>query len=70
MNNRESKQKANKNKFSELLDQCKVSAKAKNARVKKYISPEKLAKKEAGYQQFLIKKAELKRLRRKNHMSS
>jgi hypothetical protein len=70
MNNREVSQKATKNQLSTLIDERKASAKTKNTKVKKELSPEKLAEKEAGYQAFLAKKAERKALRSKNHTSS
>ena len=70
MNNRETSQKANKNQFSALIEQRKSQAKAKDPKAKKVLSPEKLAEKEAGYQAFLQKKAERKRLRSKGHATS
>jgi hypothetical protein len=63
MNNREPTQKSNKNQFSLLIDERKAKAKLKDARAKKEISAEKMAKKEAGYQAFLEKKAKRKSLR-------
>jgi hypothetical protein len=70
MNNREHTKKANKNQFSALIDDRKSQAKAKDPKAKKVLSPEKLAEKEAGYQAFLLKKAERKRLRSKGHATS
>ena len=70
MNNRESSQKSNKNKFSAFVEERKAQAKAKDPKVKKVLSPEKIAEKEAGLQAFLEKKAQRKRLRGKAHPSS
>jgi hypothetical protein len=70
MNNREFSQKSSKNKFSAFVEERKAQAKAKDPKVKKVLSPEKLAEKEAGYQLFIAKKAMRKALRRKNHVSS
>lgn len=68
MNNREfNVQKSNKNQFSALVQERKARAKAKDPKVKKVLSPEKLAEKEAGLQAFLEKKAMRKRLRAKAH---
>ena len=70
MNNREFSQKSNKNKFSAFVEDRKAQAKAKDPKVKKILSPEKLAEKEAGYNLFLAKKAMRKALRSKNHPGS
>lgn len=67
MNNREHTKKSNKNQFSALVQERKAQAKAKDPKVKKVLSPEKLAEKEAGLQAFLEKKAMRKRLRAKAH---
>jgi hypothetical protein len=67
MNNREHTMKANKNKFSDFVEGRKAQAKAKDPKVKKVLSPEKIAEKEAGLQAFLEKKAMRKRLRAKAH---
>ena len=67
MNNREFSQKSNKNKFSAFVEDRKAQAKAKAQKVKKILSPEKLAEKELGLQAFLEKKAMRKRLRAKAH---
>lgn len=69
MNNREHTKKANKNQFSALIEQRKSQAKAKDPKVKKVLSPEKLAEKEAGYKLFLAKKALRKQLRAKSNSS-
>jgi hypothetical protein len=65
MNNREINQKSNKNKFSAFVEDRKAQAKAKDPKVKKVLSPEKLAEKEAGLQTFLENKARRKALRAK-----
>ena len=65
MNSREFSQKSNKNKFSDFVEERKAQAKAKDPKVKKVLSPEKLAEKEAGLQAFLEKKAHRKGLRAK-----
>lgn len=70
MNRRENSQKSTKNQFSTFVDDRKIQAKDKDPKVKKEISPEKLAQKEAGYEAFLAKKAERKRLRSKGHATS
>jgi hypothetical protein len=67
MNNREHTIKANKNKFSAFLEDRKAQAKAKDPKVKKALSPEKTAEKEAGLQAFLENKAKRKLLRAKAH---
>jgi hypothetical protein len=68
MNNREvSGQKSKKNQFSALVQERKAQAKAKDPKVKKVLSPEKIAEKEAGLQAFLEEKAQRKRLRAKAH---
>ena len=67
MNNREHTNKSNKNQFSALVQERKAQAKAKDPKVKKVLSPEKIAEKEAGLQAFLEKKAQRKRLRAKAH---
>jgi hypothetical protein len=67
MNNREHTIKANKNKFSAFVEDRKAQAKAKDPKVKKVLTPEKIAEKEAGLQAFLEKKAQRKRLRSKAH---
>ena len=68
MNNREvSGQKSKKNQFSSIVQERKAQAKAKDPKVKKVLSPEKIAEKEAGLQVFLEKKAQRKRLRAKAH---
>jgi hypothetical protein len=68
MNNRESSQKSNKNKFSAFVEDRKAQAKAKDPKVKKVLSPEKIAEKEAGYQHFLARKAFRKSLRARAHI--
>jgi hypothetical protein len=65
MNNREFSQKSNKNKFSAFVEDRKAQAKAKDPKIKKTLSPEKLAEKEAGLQAFLQNKAQRKALRAK-----
>ena len=70
MNNREFSQKSTKNQFTSLVEERKAQAKAKDPKVKKILSPEKIAEKEAGFQAFLEKKAQRKRLRAKAHPSS
>jgi hypothetical protein len=65
MNNREFSQKSNKNKFSAFVEDRKAQAKAKDPKIKKVLSPEKLAEKEAGLQAFLQNKAQRKALRAK-----
>ena len=70
MNNREHSKKSNKNQFSVFVENRKALSKAKDPKVKKEISPEKLAEKEVGYQLFLAKKAMRKALRRKNHLGT
>jgi len=67
MNNREFSQKSSKNQFSSFVQERKAQAKAKDPKVKKVLSPEKIAEKEAGLQAFLEKKAMRKRLRAKAH---
>jgi hypothetical protein len=67
MNSREHTIKASKNKFSAFVEDRKAQAKAKVQKVKKVLSPEKIAEKEAGLQAFLEKKAMRKRLRAKAH---
>ena len=65
MNNREFSQKSNKNKFSAFVEDRKAQAKAKDPKIKKVLSPEKLAEKEMGLQAFLENKAHRKALRAK-----
>jgi len=65
MNNRQHTKKYTKNKFAAFIEDRKLQAKAKNPKVKKEISPEKLAQKQAGYQAFLARKAMRKSLRSK-----
>lgn len=67
MNNREFSQKSNKNKFSSFVEDRKAQAKAKDPKIKKVLSPEKIAEKEAGLQAFLEHKAQRKLLRAKAH---
>lgn len=69
MNNREHTKKANKNQFAAFVEDRKAQAKAKDPKVKRVISPEKLAEKEAGYKLFLAKKALRKQLRAKSNAS-
>jgi hypothetical protein len=63
MNSREFSQKSNKNKFSAFVEQRKAQAKV--PKVKKILSPEKIAEKELGLQAFLEDKAHRKALRSK-----
>jgi len=63
MNNREISQKSNKNKFSAFVEDRKAQAKAKDPKIKKVLSPEKLAEKQMGLQAFLENKAHRKALR-------
>jgi hypothetical protein len=63
MNNREISQKSKKNKFSAFVEDRKAQAKAKDPKVKKALSPEKLAEKQLGLQVFLENKAQRKALR-------
>jgi len=69
MNNREHSKKSNKNQFAAFVEDRKAQAKAKDPKVKKVLSSEKLAEKEAGYKLFLAKKALRKQLRAKSHAS-
>jgi hypothetical protein len=69
MNNREHSNKSNKNQFSAFVEDRKAQAKAKDPKVKKVLSPEKIAEKEAGYNAFLAKKAFRKQLRAKSKAS-
>lgn len=69
MNNREHSKKSNKNQFAAFVEHRKAQAKAKDPVIKKVLSPEKLAEKEAGYELFLAKKALRKQLRAKSHAS-
>ena len=67
MNNREHSKKSNKNQFATFVEDRKAQAKAKDPKVKKVLSPEKIAEKEAGLKAFLEEKAQRKRLRAKAH---
>lgn len=67
MNNREHSKKSNKNQFAAFVEDRKAQAKAKDPKVKKVLSPEKIAEKEAGLKAFLEEKAQRKRLRAKAH---
>jgi hypothetical protein len=69
MNNREHSNKSNKNQFAAFVEDRKAQAKAKDPKVKKALSPEKIAEKEAGYNLFLAKKAFRKQLRAKSKAS-